>query len=155
MSRTLVALVAQAVSLAWLAACAPPAPGPAALDPQASACRSCRMTIADARFASQIVAPGREPMFFDDLACLRSYLRNGTNVPSQFEVFVADHRTAEWVKAESAVFTRVAGLDTPMGSGVLAHADALSRDADPVARGGEGVPLSEVAPALRRSTRTP
>ncbi len=33
------------------------------------------MAVSSARFASQIVAPGEEPRFFDDLGCLAAYLR--------------------------------------------------------------------------------
>ena len=49
---------------------------------------------------------------------------------------MADHRTGAWVRAETALYTKVASLETPMGSHLIAHADAASRDADPAARGG-------------------
>ena len=38
----------------------------------------------------------------------------------------------------TAVFTQVPGLETPMGSHLVAHADAASRDGDPAARGRHG-----------------
>jgi copper chaperone NosL len=94
------------------------------------------MAVSNPRFASQLVAPGEEPRFFDDLGCLAGYLLHHPGLPPGSAAFVADHRSGEWVPAASAVFTRVAGLDTPMGSHVLAHASAASRDADPDARGG-------------------
>jgi copper chaperone NosL len=107
------------------------------------------MSVADVRFAGQIVAQGREPLFFDDLGCLKGFLANGTDVPAMLQVYVADHLTREWVKAESAVFTKVEGLDTPMGSGVIAHASPQSRDSDPAARGGVAVPPLEFLPPRR------
>jgi copper chaperone NosL len=112
---------------------------PAPLDTRNDPCAECRMTVSAARFASQIVAPGEEPRFFDDLGCLATHVRNRPPLPSGAVVYVADHRTREWVVAASAVFTRVAGLDTPMGSQVVAHASAASRDADPAAAGGEPI----------------
>lgn len=112
---------------------------PAPLDTRNDACAECRMTVSAARFASQIVAPGEEPRFFDDLGCLAAHLRNGAPLPSGAVVYVADHRTREWAVAASAVFTKVAGLDTPMGSHVVAHASSTSRDADPAAAGGEPI----------------
>ena len=60
-------------------------------------------------------------------------------------VFVADHRTGEWVDARRAVFTRTS-IDTPMASGLVAHADAASRDADPAAAGGQPFTL-DLAPS--------
>jgi len=46
-------------------------------------------------------------------------------------LYVADHRTKAWIRADAAVFTAVASLATPMDSHLIAHADAASRDADP------------------------
>ncbi len=104
-------------------------PEPAALDTRNEACASCRMAVSDARFASQIVAPGELPRFFDDLGCLASWLKEH-EAPKGAVAFVADHRTKAWVRAERAVYTRVSGLETPMSSHLVAHADVASRDKD-------------------------
>lgn len=102
------------------------------------ACASCRMTIVSLSTAAQIVAPGAEPVLFDEIGCLRQYLAT-MPLPPEANVLVADHRTGEWVNARSAVFTETR-RDTPMSSGILAHASAASRDADPAAH--PGVPIS-------------
>ena len=94
------------------------------------------MAVSSAAFASQLVAPGELPRFFDDLGCLADYLKAG-KAPAGATAFVADHRTRAWVRADRAVYTRVPGLETPMGSHAIAHADAASRDADPDARTGQ------------------
>ena len=73
-------------------------------------------------------------MFFDEAGCLRDYLGSHAT-PADAVVYVADHRTGEWLNARTAVFTKTSA-STPMGSGLLAHADAASRDADPAAAGG-------------------
>ena len=104
------------------------------------------MAVSSAVFASQLVAPGELPRFFDDLGCLADYLKAG-KAPAGATAFVADHRTKAWVRADRAVYTRVPGLETPMGSHAIAHADAASRDADPDARTG--------APLTRRSSSGP
>jgi copper chaperone NosL len=116
---------------------------PAALDTRNEQCASCRMAVSTAVFASQLVAPGENPRFFDDLGCLADFLKAG-KAPSRAAAFVADHRTKAWVRADHAVYTRVPGLETPMGSRVIAHADAASRDSDPDARGGTPVAPSEL-----------
>ena len=116
-------------------ACTSGPPAPAALDTRNDACRSCHMIVSDARLAAQLVAQAEEPRFFDDIGCLARYA--GANAVSPDAVaYVADHRTGAWVRAETALYTRVASLETPMGSHLIAHADAASRDADPAARGG-------------------
>jgi copper chaperone NosL len=101
------------------------------------------MAVSDARFAAQLVAPGELPRFFDDLGCLADYLKAG-KAPANAVAFVADHRTKVWFQAADAVYTRVPGLATPMGSHWIAHADAASREADAEARPGAPVLSAEI-----------
>lgn len=133
------------------AACGPASPQPAALDTRNDACGSCRMTVSSVKFAAQIVAPGNEPVFFDDLGCLTRYLSDPGELPGGAAAFVADHRTGQWVPAQAAVFTKVAALETPMGSHLIAHATAQSRDADPLAEGGADVPRGQISARLTGS----
>jgi copper chaperone NosL len=132
------ALVASALAL-LVSACESGVPGPARLDTRTDACAECRMAVSSGRFASQIVAPGEEPRFFDDLGCLAAYLGTHSRLPPKAVAYVADHRSGEWVAPASAVFTRVPGLETPMGSHVVAHASADSREADPDVQDGSAV----------------
>ena len=129
---------------AALAACATGPPGPAVLDPRNERCRFCHMAVSDASTSGQVVAPAEEPLFFDDIGCLASYLAGHSQRRDGAVVYVADHRTKVWVDTSRAVYTRVAGLETPMGSHLIAHADAASRAADPVAQGGTTVTREKV-----------
>jgi copper chaperone NosL len=124
-------------------ACGAGAPEPAPLDTRNEQCASCRMAVSNARFSSQLVAPGELPRFFDDLGCLADFLKAG-KAPAGAVAFVADHRTKAWVRADRAVYTKVPGLETPMGSHVIAHADAASRNGDVDARAGTPVSGTEV-----------
>ena len=125
-------------------ACASGLPGPVPLDTRNDSCAFCRMAASDARFAAQLVVPREEPRFFDDIGCLRDYLKGAKVVPKGAVAYVADHRTKAWVRAAAAVYTRERGLDTPMGSHLVAHADAASREADPDAKRGEALSATEV-----------
>jgi copper chaperone NosL len=129
--------LAPAIALvALLAACAKGPPPPAAVDTRNDACAWCRMAVSDLRFAAQIVAPAEEPKIFDDIGCLRSYLTGGARIPGGAFAYVADHRTKAWIPATRAVYAEVAGLSTPMASGLVAHSDEESRAADTDAVGG-------------------
>ncbi len=120
-----------------------PAP-PARPDTRNDSCAWCRMAVSDLRFAAQLVAPSEEPRFFDDIGCLAAFLKGG-GAPARGQIaYVTDHRTKEWIRAARAVFTKVPGLQTPMGSGLIAHADAASRDADPDAKGGAPMTVAQV-----------
>jgi copper chaperone NosL len=126
----------RAILIAAVVACAcAGGPAPAAKPVLGEdACAHCRMTLVSPATAAQIARRGDEPVFFDDLGCLRDYLR-GHATPADAVIYVADHRTGEWVNARVALFTKTM-VATPMASGLLAHADATSRDADPAAAGG-------------------
>lgn len=144
------------VLMALVLGCTKGPASPAALDPEGNDwCAGCRMVVSDARFAGQLVVPGEEPKFFDDLGCLRRYLADHPGLPEGAVAFVADHRTKQWVPARAATYTRVPELQTPMASHLIAHADAASRDADPVAKTGTPVAAAEFlgGPVLQGATR--
>jgi copper chaperone NosL len=136
-ARAAVRLAAAAI-VVIATGCAAATPKPAQLDARTEPCGYCRMIVSDQRFASQIVAPYEDPKFFDDLGCLVNYLATSGVDPGVDTrgrvIFVADHRTREWVAADRAVFSRVDALGAPMGSHVIAHASLASRLSDPDAR---------------------
>lgn len=134
--------LAGGISCMALLGCTAGGQQPATLDPKNDACAQCRMVVSDQRFASQVVAPGQEPRFFDDLGCLRTFLKAGA-VPQGAIAFVADHRTKEWVEAATAIYVRNPQVMTPMGSHLLAYADEASREADPAGKGTR-VPSAEL-----------
>jgi copper chaperone NosL len=102
------------------------------------------MAVSDLRFAAQLVSPSEEPRFFDDVGCLATFLKSG-GAPAKGQIaYVADHLTKRWVRAASAVYTKVPGLQTPMNTLLVAHADAASRDADPDAKGGTPMTVSQL-----------
>lgn len=127
-----------------LGGCASGPPAPVDIDTTADVCAHCRMTIVSSATAAQIVARGEEPTIFDDLGCLRDYVA-AAGLPVGALVFVADHRTGEWVDGRTAIFTQTS-LDTPMGSGLVAHVTATSRDLDAAASRGTAVPLRSLLP---------
>ena len=54
---------------------------PAALDTATETCRSCRMPVSDPRLAAQFLQPGEEAVFFDDIGCLRDFLKDLRRLP--------------------------------------------------------------------------
>jgi copper chaperone NosL len=131
------------VHIVITSACAAADPRPVAIDARNDICSSCRMVVSDSRTAAQIVTPGEEPRIFDDIGCLRRFLARH-NVTPDAAIFVADHRTGDWVSAADAVYTRSTRQRTPMASGIFAHANRASRDADAAAAGGDDVAASAI-----------
>ena len=131
------------------AACSSGSLEPVAFDAANEPCRLCRMVGSNGRFAAQLVARRQNPLFFDDIGCLRDFLRTRDGVSGEAAAYVVDHRTGDWVPAGQAVYTRNDELDTPMGSHLLAHGSTASREADPDARGGVALSAAAVFADLR------
>ena len=113
--------------------------GPVAVT-SADTCANCRMAVSNPRFAAQVAVPREEPVFYDDIGCLAKALSSGTTTFA----YVADHRTGEWVPAAAAIYTRVPTIATPMGSHIIAHANADSRRQDPAAASGTSMSAADV-----------
>jgi len=132
-----------------LAGCGSSPLPPATLGGRGEACASCRMAVSAAGVVAQLVAPGEEPMFFDDIGCLASFLKEHPEQPAGAIAFVVDHRTRSWARANAALYTRVPDLETPMGSHLVAHADERSRKDDDVSARGSVAANGEVFGAGR------
>jgi copper chaperone NosL len=126
-------ILATLVPLALVLFCAAGTPQPAELDTANDTCAGCRMAVSDPQFASQLVAPGEEPKFFDDIGCLATWTNTKAPLPKGAIAYVADHRTKEWVAASAAAFVKCEAVATPMGSHILAFVSKESLDADSMA----------------------
>ncbi len=124
-------------------ACASGPPPPATLVPGQDTCRFCRMLVSNTKVAAQIVEPSEEPVFFDDIGCLRNHLKAAAAGTIAY-AYVADHRTGQWVAASQALYTRASSVATPMSSHLIAHADAAGRAQDPAAESGIPLTASDV-----------
>lgn len=129
--------------LVSLTACQARDAGPAILASDTT-CAYCRMRVSDPRLASQVLIPGEEPRFFDDLGCLTKFLADSPGLAQRARIYVADHRTGVWTSADRAVYTRTVSVTASMGSRLVAHASTVSRDADPASAGGADVGVREV-----------
>jgi copper chaperone NosL len=101
------------------------------------------MTIADARVAGEVIAPGEEPRQYDDIGCLADDLKKRP-LTSGARVFVADYSTGALIAAAEAVYTRVDAIETPMMSHLVAHANDAARDGDTRVRSGIRTTVNDV-----------
>jgi copper chaperone NosL len=86
------------------------------------------MAISQKQFSAQLIDADADKVYkFDDVACMLRFLKQREMKPAA--VFVADYETREWMKWSSALFVRTDKVQTPMGGGLLAFADAARADA--------------------------
>jgi copper chaperone NosL len=111
-------------AVALAAACVQPGPRPIALEEEV--CRHCHMTIADPRFAAELVTNRGRVYVFDDVGCLAAFVASGAVPPSAVHSLWAYDflRPDSLLDARTASFLRVDSLRTPMSSHVVAFAPA-------------------------------
>lgn len=96
--------------------------GPGIIHYDVDTCDYCRMTIADARFAAQIVTRTGKLYRFDDPGCVVSFLASNkipaTDIRS---IWLNDHANPETrVNANDAVFVVSDRIKAPMNGGMAA-----------------------------------
>ena len=119
------------------AGCARPAPRPIAWGEES--CRHCHMTIADPRFAAELVTSKGLVYVFDDVGCLAAFLRGGTVAAAQVHsLLVYDYlRPDSLLDARRAVYLRADTLRTPMSSQLAALRPGPAADSLHASLGGE------------------
>ncbi|MCG3160781.1 MAG: hypothetical protein JMDDDDMK_01856 [Acidobacteria bacterium] len=102
-----------------LAACGQAEITPVEINPE-DMCSMCRMAISEKQYASEFITKDGDAMKFDDLTCLREYLKTKGGHDQIAAYFVADYETKKWLKGESAHFVKSAEFATPMGGNIVA-----------------------------------
>ncbi len=102
--------------------CGPKEIQPVELFPE-DECASCRMTVSNPAFASEIINKDGSVVKFDDLRCFENY-RKDHNVDDFEKIFVKDYETKAWIPFGKSIVLQT-GIETPMGSGQIAVGDQL------------------------------
>lgn len=118
------------------AACGSPGPGPLAFGTEQ--CAHCHMTLADPRFAGQLVTTTGKIIPFDDPGCLASYVASGGVRRDRIHSLWVD----DFVQPDSmldvgrAVFLRSDSIRSPMDYGLAALRPGREADSVRAALGG-------------------
>ncbi|MDD5302727.1 MAG: nitrous oxide reductase accessory protein NosL [Elusimicrobia bacterium] len=84
------------------------------------ACARCGMIVSEERFASGYIGAGGETVAYDDLG---EFLDAVSKEPAlAAKSYVHDAQDGRWLRAAQAVFVKLEGFATPMGSGYAAFA---------------------------------
>jgi copper chaperone NosL len=106
------------------------------------ACAHCRMHISQPGFGGEMRDRHGVLTKYDDLGCLlHAMIALHEEIP---EAWVDDHAGGGFVPLLTATLVRAGASDTPMGSGILAFADAAAAAAYTQAHNSEVVQLEDV-----------
>jgi copper chaperone NosL len=101
--------------------CTSPQPVPVKLN--AENCDYCKMTIADARFVSELITPKGRIYKFDDISCMRHYIRENPKMESS-DIYVVDFNHPEgFLPAEKATFVKGDRVNSPMSGNTVAFSE--------------------------------
>lgn len=113
-------------------------PGPRALALGVDQCAHCHMTLADARFAGELVTATGKTLPFDDVGCLAMYVATIVEDGRVGSVWVNDFLHPDsLLDATRAVFLRSDSLRTPMDYHVVAFRPGRTADSVRGVLGGE------------------
>jgi copper chaperone NosL len=128
-------IAATAVLLA-AAACTTPGPRPLAFG--AESCTHCHMTLADSRYAGQLVTTTGKVLPFDDVGCLATFVATGGIAGEDIHsVWFHDFAQPDsLLDGRAAVFLQHDSIRTPMDYGIVALRRGAAADSLAAATGG-------------------
>jgi copper chaperone NosL len=89
------------------------------------ACAYCKMTIIDKRFTAEILTSKGKAYKFDDISCLRKYIKEENLPESGLTIFVADYNNPDnkFLDAMRATFLHNEAFKSPMNGCMAAFAN--------------------------------
>ena len=129
--------------------------GPVPLEWEQAGCSHCHMTLADRRFGAEVITKRGRALPFDDTGCAADHLASrDIGLDEVSSVWVIDYLHPDsLIAAEGATFVKSEGFQTPMGSGIIATADAARADSLARAVGGELLSWTQVLALAEREFR--
>lgn len=127
--------------------------GPAAIAYGKDNCARCRMAIADARYAAELVTRQGKTYAFDSIECLAGFvLQDGVPAGAVRSLWVTDFaRPAHLIAAKDAFYLRSSRLRSPMGLGLAAFSTRADRENARVWYPGEALTWDQAVALVRRS----
>ena len=136
--KTRFATAALMIAVSWTIGCTAQARSPEPVPVDRVECARCRMLISTDSGGGEIVSSAEDTRFYDDIGCLASDWSTHRDRARAY-VRVAGGR---WSEAGAASYAQPKGVETPMGSGIVAFAtNAEARAAD---RSGRALTFDDV-----------
>ncbi len=108
-----------AVSFLALAACAKS--GPQEITLGKDQCENCKMSITDAKYATQLETEKGRNYKFDDISCMQSYATSNPDKAKNAKTYVADFPSGEFFDSSTATFINGGSIKSPMGGNTQAY----------------------------------
>lgn len=102
--------------------------GPVPLVLNSDDCSSCKMQIADGRFGAEIITTKGRVYKFDDVFCLKKYLKDNPTMEVE-NFFINDYsKDNELIDATTAFYSMGGSINSPMHGNIIATASEENAD---------------------------
>ena len=110
-----------ASSMIFLAACSETGPQESRVGKDQ--CDNCKMTISDAKYATQLITEKGRLYKFDDISCLNDYEVSNTETTANAKMYVADFPSGKFIEKGTATLIKGGDIKSPMGGNTQAYQD--------------------------------
>ena len=108
-------------ALLALASCAKS--GPQEIATGKDQCDNCKMTITEAKYATQLTTEKGRNYKFDDISCLQSYETSNPDKATNATSYVADFPSGQFIDLKTATLITGGTIKSPMGGDTQAFKD--------------------------------
>lgn len=102
--------------------------GPRQIELGKDQCDECKMTITDAKYATQLVTQKGRWYKFDDINCMNSFEVSNPEYFTGGKTYVADFPSGELIETETATLISGGSIKSPMGGNTQAFRDPAAAD---------------------------
>lgn len=130
--------------LLWLSSCSS---GPEPFAFGKDLCHTCKMGIIDPKFGAELITKKGKIYKFDDVSCLKHYLRSNATEPSAIsQLLVINYeKENDFLPLEKAVFILGPAVKSPMGGNAAAFTDQAAAEKMNTRLQGELISWKELA----------
>ncbi len=86
-------------------------------------CDNCKMTITEAKYATQLITEKGKTYKFDDIRCMDDYASSNPDQSSGSTTYVVDFPTGDFIKTQNASLIKGGSIKSPMGGNTQAYSD--------------------------------
>ncbi len=116
------------VAIAMLALAACSKSGPTEISTGKDQCENCKMTITEAKYATQLVTEKGRNYKFDDIKCMQDYATSNTDASKNAKTYVADFPSGQFFDSSTATFISGGSIKSPMGGNMQAYKDKAAAE---------------------------
>ena len=84
-------------------------------------CDNCQMTIADQKYATELITEKGRVYKFDDIICMQDYATSNPDKSKNAQTYVIDYPSGKFIESSQATFITGGNIKSPMNGNTQAY----------------------------------